>query len=275
MTLVWGVNYVAVKIGMRYFPPLLFGALRIELVALSLLPVWLMRGPRLDRATLLRVALPGLAGMGLNQMTFLYGIKNTSVAHAAFLFMTMPMQVLVLAWLRGQERLRARKLAGMAVALAGVLWLQLAPGKSSGPASLKGDLIILLSGLSFAVFAVWGKEFTTQLGGLAVTTVGHLASSLVLIPVTVYAGWSFPWREVPVAGWLVLAYMVLFPSIVAFMIFHYALKRIAASRVTSFTFLQPLIATSSALALLGEPVSASLFGGGALILAGVYFVLRG
>jgi drug/metabolite transporter (DMT)-like permease len=69
--------------------------------------------------------------------------------------------------------------------------------------------------------------------------------------------------------------MAIFPSVLGYLIYCYALTKMPASRVSAFSYLQPLLATILAVPMLGEPVSGSLAGGGALILAGVYVTERG
>jgi len=270
MTLIWGVNYVAVKIGLRYFPPLLFGTVRLELVALALFPFAL----RVKRGDWGSMAVAGVAGLALNQIAFVYGMQNTSVAHASFLFMTMPLQALVLSALRGHEHLTMRKVVGMAIAAAGVAWLQFSRTSAGGTATLFGDAMMVLAAFFFALFVVISKETIREYGGVTVTAAAHAASAVVLLPVTVLAGRTMNWSAVPAAGWLTMLYMVLFPSILAYLIFYYALRRAPASRVTSFTYLQPLIAATTALWILNEPLTTSVFAGGALILGGVFVVQR-
>ena len=64
-------------------------------------------------------------------------------------------------------------------------------------------------------------------------------------------------------------------SVLAYMIFYYALTKIAATRVIVFTYMQPVLATTLGILLLGERVTPYLLGGGALVLTGVYLAERG
>jgi drug/metabolite transporter (DMT)-like permease len=69
--------------------------------------------------------------------------------------------------------------------------------------------------------------------------------------------------------------MAIFPSVVSYLIFCYALTKMPASRVSAFSYLQPVLATILAVPMLGESVNGSLAGGGALVLIGVYVAERG
>jgi len=138
MTLIWSLNYVVAKIALRSFPPVFFACLRMMLAGALMsvvYGVWIRRRPasaihKWPRRDLLIVAAVGVLGMVGNQIFFVVGIDYTSVAHASLVIATTPVQVLMLAWLRGQERLTRRKAIGMALAVAGVAVLNLSPGRS-------------------------------------------------------------------------------------------------------------------------------------------------
>jgi len=281
MTLIWGVNYVAAKIGLRYFPATLFAPMRILIAGVLVLPIFLWQlkrrpewasAPRRDELPLLAVI--GILGVGLNQLTFLLGMNRTSVGHAALVISLTPMLTLTLAWLRGQEALTLGKIAGMATAVGGIAVLNFGPTARASGATPLGDFLIFLAALFFAIFAVGGKEATSLHGGLTVTTFSHLASGICLLPMIVWASRGFDYAAVPLAGWATAIYMAAFPSVVCYLIFYYALNHIPASQVASFSYLQPWIAALSGFWVLGEPVTGTLLAGGLLILGGVFLAQR-
>jgi drug/metabolite transporter (DMT)-like permease len=69
--------------------------------------------------------------------------------------------------------------------------------------------------------------------------------------------------------------MAVFPSVVCYSIYYYALTYVPASRVSAFSYLQPLLAILMAIPLLGEQPTRSLMAGGALVLTGVFLAERG
>jgi drug/metabolite transporter (DMT)-like permease len=108
-----------------------------------------------------------------------------------------------------------------------------------------------------------------------VNTVAYLGGAAAMAPLTLSLAAGFPFGTVTARGWASLLYMALFPSMVCYLIYYYALTHIPASRLSAFSYLQPLLATLLALALLGERISGGLAAGGALVLAGVYLTERG
>lgn len=279
MTLIWGVNYVAAKISLRWFPPLMFAPLRSIFAALFLIPIYAFfrrrrpEEPPWTRREIWTLISLGVCGITLNQVFFIIGMNRTSVAHAALLIALGPVFVLVLAAMRGQERITARKAAGMALAIAGVATLQIAPGRSAG-ASVFGDVFILLASFTFAVFTVFGKEATSRHDSLTVNTVGYASGALAATPLLIYASQGFDFGAVGVPGWSMMIYMALLPSVLCYLIFYHALTRIDASRVAAFSYAQPVIASLTGLAVLREPITLPVATGGMLVLSGVWLTGR-
>lgn len=282
MTLVWGVNYVVAKVALRYFPPLVFAPLRTIGAALLMIPVYLYSHkrheaephPPLSRRDLAIIAAIGVAGITLNQLAFIAGIGQTSVAHAALIIATTPVQVLLLAASRGMEHLTLRKCAGLSLATAGILVLNLAPGRDDRNASFFGDFFIFLAALFFAMFTVGSKEATRRLGPVVVNSFGFAFGAFASIPLLIAAGWNYPWAEVSLGGWLSVLYMALFPSVICYLIYYHALGHMPASRVSAFSYAQPVIAAFTGWLVLGEPVTAGVLGAAALVLTGVWLAGR-
>ncbi len=277
MVFFWSLNFIVGKVVLREMPPLLASGLRIAGAGLVMLPVYALAERRRvlpERSDLPRLTALGVIGIALNQVLFLLGLKRTTVAHAALIFGLSPLLVLLVAAAAGQERVTHRKVAGMLVALAGVLALQ--HKSSNGPgATAAGDLLVLAGACAFALFAVFGKPLAGRYGTILMNTVGYVAGALVLAPVVTREALRFPLGAVSRTAWAGLLYMVLFPSVVCYLIFYHALKHLAASRLAALAYLQPLLATLMAIALLDERVTPSVAAGGALVLAGVWVAERG
>ncbi|MDX2151498.1 MAG: DMT family transporter [Bryobacteraceae bacterium] len=276
MVFVWALNFIVGKYALRDFDPLSLACLRTTLAGVLILPLYLAktRGRKRSwgRGDLPALIMLGVFGVALNQIFFVFGLNRTSVAHAAIVIGLTPIIVLSLAALRGLEKFTLRKVLGMAVAVAGVAALQKNGGSG---ATFTGDMLILLAAVAFSVFTVFGKESTSVHGSVTVNTFAYVGGSLLLAPLTYVSARGFLFEQVTAAGWLSLLYMAVFPSVVAYLIYYWALAWIPASRLSAFSYLQPLLATLMAIPLLGEQVTLSLMIGGALVLAGVWLTERG
>jgi len=279
MTLVWGLNYIAAKLVLRSFPALLVGPLRTILATLLLLPFyWRARArgearPAGSLAEKGRLSLLGLSGTMLNQLCFIIGMSWTSVAHAALIGATGPLQVMALAVARGQERIDGRKLGGMLIAVAGIALLQFDrhPGRT---ATWYGDAMALLAALLFALYTVFGKEVVARHDTITVNTVGYIAGSVASLPLLVQQSVGFDYSAVTATSWWGLLYMAALASTFCYFVFYYALHRLPASRVAAFSYAQPVIAAVAGMALLNEPVTPTIAAGGLLVLGGVWFTGR-
>ena len=281
MVVFWSGKYSAGKWALREFPSLLLASLRIMVAGATMLPLywWQSRDPN-RRAQWrpgdgwLLFAL-GVLGVTLNQVLFVLGLGRTSVAHSSFIIGLVPVMVLLIAALKGLERLTARKAAGMLIALSGIVILKAFEHRGSGGPTWLGDLLTFGCALAFALFTVFGKPVTLRHSSVTVNTYGYVGGALCMAPVAAWQLHGFPLAGVSAAAWLSLLYMAMFSSVLCYLIYYWALTHISASRVSAFSYLQPVLATAMGVVLLDEPLTASVVAGGATILAGVYLAERG
>ena len=277
MLFFWSLNYVIGKFALREFPPLLLACLRTTFSGLFVLPIYLLRrraAPREWKWTELRGLLVlGVAGLVLNQVLFVIGLSWTSVAHASIVVVLMPVMVLLFSVFLNQEHFTAGKVLGILVAAAGVIVLQLSKDQASG-ATIYGDLCIFLSGIALAAFTVKSKQIANRYDSLTINSVAYVGGAVALAPTTLLLSLGFDYKRPTATGWASLVYMAAFAGVLSYLIYNYALQYIPASRVSAFSYLQPLGATLFAVFMLGELITTSLVIGGILVLAGVFITER-
>ncbi|MFN0172227.1 MAG: DMT family transporter [Bryobacteraceae bacterium] len=278
----WSGNFIIGKWALRELPPVLAGALRVVCASALVLPLYFWERRRAGNRQPTNTELPmvllfAVGGISLNQVLFMVGLANTTVAHSSILVTLNPIVVLLMARFFGVERLTARRVVGMSVAATGVLVLQLwsSPGvvSQSGP-SLMGDSFIVLSTLMLAAFMVLGKPVIGHHSAITVTTCAYVGAAVALTPVSLWLYRDFPFHRVSAGAWLSVLYMALFPSVLAYMIFSYALKHIGPTRLAAVTYMQPLLATSLAACTLGETITVPVVASGAVICSGVFIAER-
>lgn len=280
MTVGWSGNYVAGKIILREVPPLLLAGLRVTVAGAAMIPLYIRERrkheDRWTRADLPLLLLLGILGVALNQFCFVMGLSRTSAAHAAIFANMTPVIVLLLAVFQGLEKFTAPKVAGMAVALGGVVLLETLEAKprSNGP-SWTGDMLVLAGCFAFSLFTVLGKPAARRLSTVTVNTFAYVGGALAMSPVTLWQSAGFSFGRVSVLAWACLLYMALVSSVSCYLIFYYALAHMSPSRVSTFSYLQPPLAAGLAIVLLGEHVTLALVLCAAMILAGVYLTEQG
>jgi drug/metabolite transporter (DMT)-like permease len=228
---------------------------------------------RFSRADAPKLLLVGLCGITFNQFFFIAGLSRTSVAHMAVFIALTPILVLLLAAAIGQERITIPKLAGMLVAMAGVLALEFSQENTAAATPL-GDLYAFLGTAAFSIYTVAGKDLASRYGSIPMNLLCYSVGTVTLAPISWFARSSFHFSQVSAAAWGSLAYMVIFASILAYLIYYYALVYVSASRVAAFTYAEPVMAAALGYVLLGEPVTWLLALAGVLVLAGVWVAER-
>lgn len=272
VTLLWSFNFITSKVALRQWPPVLLTGCRTALALLICLPLyWRERPHNWDWPLFWRFFGLGTLGMAANQLFFAMGVKRTSVAHGALIVGLTPLLVYALSCMVGQERFRPRKTIGMFIALAGIGVLQ---AKTSGSSSLSGDALVLLGCVCFTVFTVFSKPLSGTLSPIGTVTLNFTGAVVFLAPGTLVLAKDFPFRQLLPVSWLCLLFMAAVPSVLCFLIYYRVLKQMPASKLTTFTYLQPVLASTMAIPMLGEQMSFSLLTGGLMILLGVFLTER-
>ena len=274
----FGVHYTAAKYIMRYIPPRAWAAIRIVLAAALLMAfVAATRRHRLPRAwrDLAAIALFSIFGVVINQVCFVEGLARTATSHSAIINTSIPVATLLIGILMGRERASPWKMAGIALSLTGVLYLIGHSGALMPGGFMEGDMLTLANALSYSFFLVISKPILSRHSSLAVTAellaFGAVGIALLGLPQLA----ALDVQSVPTAVWATAAFVVVFSTVAAYILNAWALKRVEASTVAVFIYLQPLIATVLATTVLGESVGAEAFVSGACIFGGVALALWG
>jgi len=213
-------------------------------------------------------------GLLLNQVLFISGLKFTTVAHSALVVTFGPLFTLLFAWRRGQESLTGTNLFGMALSICGILFLNLDKNLNLQTAYLVGDLLTLGGSVTFAYYTVMSKNVAAQYGAVSATAFTYLAGACVFLPVGLPALVTLPWLVLPWGVLVAFFYVAVLSSVLAPLIFYYALRHISASRLAALTYLQPVLTTISSVLILSEKLTLNFIFGGSIVLAGILLTQR-
>lgn len=271
----FGVHYLAAKIVLEEIPPRAWATMRVGAAALLLLVIVRASGRRLPTraADLGRLALYSVFGVAVNQVCFVEGLSRTTPTHSSLINTTIPVATLVFAVLLGRERMALTKGLALLTAFTGVM-LVLRPASADLSGSmLAGDLLTLVNAGSYSMFLVLSRRLLMRTDALGATTVllcfGFLGIAAVGLPELL----AFSPAQVSASVWGLGLFIVVFPTAGAYVLSYWALARAESSVVAFFIFLQPVIATTLSVLLLGERPGPYEIGGAALIFLGVILVL--
>jgi drug/metabolite transporter (DMT)-like permease len=277
--IVYATSYIATRVTLDDVPPATLGFLRLAIGSLILVP---LAGRRpavaaLGYADRSSIAWMGILGFGAAFALSHWGIARSTATNAALLIIVEPVSLVLLSPPVLGERLDRSGVVGAALALAGVVLVVVngIPGITLDLAPYwQGDLLLVLSGLAYAAYTLLGRGVLTRHPALSITArsiVWGTASVLPLAGAEWLRGLRPVWSASAVAGTLYLALVI---TVLAYLLWNYALERVEAPRAAIFLCVQPIVGSLLGAALLGEPVTSFTITGGVLIVAGLILATR-
>jgi drug/metabolite transporter (DMT)-like permease len=218
-----------------------------------------------SRPDLWRIGGLAFLGIVLNQTLFLVGLSITTAFASAVLGVTIPVFTAALAVAFRVEAPSARTALGLALAIAGVLWL-------TGVGSLDlGALAIAANCLSYSLYIVFSKRVIARVGALTLVTWLFTWGALLFAPLgaPVLVRGAMTWNG---ATWALVAVIVAVPTIVAYSANAWALGRSNPTLVTVYVYLQPLLTALLQWIQFGEAVTARAVLAAVPIFAGVVVI---
>ena len=257
--LLFGLNFPASKIILEQIPPVLWSAVRMAIAAVLMFSVSFIIVPKADRKMDLRFLqkcfIYGFFGIVLCQTFFMVGLKNTTATNGAVLNTLIPIFTLLFAIIMKKEKFTLNRAFGFLIAVIGVLVLRKIEDFSASMATAKGDLFMILNCMSLAVFFAISRDFLRANSAFWVTAWMFLFGSLVI--------GVFCFQDLHLLlnteinsrlGWA-MAYNVIGATMLTYFLNSWTLKRVSASSVAVFIYMQPIIAVLYAWMIQGEPPS--------------------
>jgi drug/metabolite transporter (DMT)-like permease len=273
LIVVWGANFSVQKAIFAYMQPggFLFARYVVMPLAAALLLCWQFgpHWPRLPRADLWALARLGLAGHLLHVAMISYGIHWSTAFSSSLIAACGPIfTLLILRW-QGLEHLSRAQVAGVLVAMAGVLVFlsdKLLGGqwRASG-----GDLVLLVAASFFSYYTVGTKPLIERHGGVVVMTYAVLIGSAPVVLVSLPAALAVDWGQVPALIWAALLWAVLVSAFLGWLVWGYVNAVRGVGRTAPLMYLMPPVAGLVAWGFTGERYTAIKLAGAALALAGV------
>ena len=274
LVLIWGVNYSVQKLTFPVIGP--DGFLFARYLILPVLAIALMVHrfgvdwppvDRADRTVLLKLA---LAGPVLHVGLVTWGIHLSTAFSSSVMSAVGPLFTLLLLRLTGSaERLGATKIAGVAVAMSGILVFLsdklLAEGWQAG----WGDLVLLVAAIFFSYYTVAAKDVIIRIGGMPVMCYTTLIASPLMVAVSWQASMTVDWLAIDWRVWAGLFWSVIVSAFFGWVLWGWVNAVRGVARTAPLMYLTPVVAGLCAWVVLGEQFSAIKFLGAGLTLAGV------
>lgn len=273
---VWGSTYFAIAIMVQTLPPLVAAGARFFIAGLAL-AVWLAvrdrAALRVTRHQLASAALVGILLLAGGNGLVTLGERTVPSGLAALIVASVPLWIVLLR-LGAGDRPHVDVVAGVTVGIVGVAVL-VVPTGMSGAVDVAGLAMLVGATLSWSVGTFISPRIRMPKVPLASTALQMLAAGVVLPLVAVPLG---EYRAIDLAhasaqSVLAFAYLVVFGSIVAFSAYTWLLQHASVSLVSTYAYVNPVIAVFLGTLFLREPLTPTMLAGAALILAAVAFIV--
>lgn len=271
---VWGSTYLAIRVTLEDLPPLLSAGSRFLVAGVVMATILSVRHGvavlRVRPRELRGAALVGVLLLAGGNGGVVLGERTIPSGLAALLVAMVPLWLIVLRRASG-ERPRSLTWAGVLLGLVGLVVL-VQPG--GGDTDLVGVLFILGATTSWSVGSFVSQRTPMPANPFVATGWEMLAGGTALTVVALLRGerWAAP-STYSTESLLALGYLVVFGSLVAFTAYVWLLHNAPLSLVSTYAYVNPVVAVVLGALILSEPVTAAILLGGAIVVVGVGLVV--
>ena len=230
---------------------------------------------RIERKDYSRIFLLGLLNVPINQLFYLYALKYTTPANSALFSAMTPAIIFLLTFFWHSERPSTMKIIGIVVALTGAAIIMFERGATLHSDQTVGNILAFMGVISWSLYTMLGRSLVLKYGSVYTTGISMIVGALLYLPFGLLTSSAAEISAISSRSWMELAYLAAIASVVNYLLWFYALGKLATTKVAIFQNLQPVATTVFAL-LLGKVIlTTQLWGGGLLVLAGVLVVQLG
>ena len=236
---------------------------------------------RIAKKDMLLLAVCGFFGVGLNQLSFFYGLNLTNPINAGIIMVSNPIMVLLASAFILKTRITYLKIIGLILGISGALIILLfnpvsstGLGFSFGSDTIIGDSFILLNSASYAVYLVLVKPLMSKYKPITVVTWVFGFGFLFVMPFGFSEISEIDWSSFTPDIWWKFGFVIVATTFLTYLFNIYGLQRLNPSVVSTYIYLQPLIAAFYSISLGKDSFTWIKFIAAILIFSGVYLVSK-
>lgn len=275
--LIYSTNYVVAKFIMpRYFLP--FGLIVIRVGGATLF-FWILhhfsaQSAKIHTYDYGRLALCGVSGIAVSQLTFFKGLSLTSAINSALIMTTSPIMVLIASAFMRRESITKYKAIGILMGLSGAFMLIGGYNFTFSTETVLGDLLILANALAYGIYLVQVKPLMQRYDSLTVVKWVFFFGFWLVLPFGAIELGQVNWALVPGYAYGIVAFIILGVTVITYLFNAWSLGRVNASVVGSYIYLQPVLTGILTASLGQESFTFEKMLYALLVFLGVYLVGR-
>lgn len=270
----WGTTFLAIRIGVETFPPLLLAGFRHSIGGILICAYFLLKGYKLPASKDLKVfAINGFLMLALGNGLVTWSEQYVSSGLAALICSLTPVWIIAVNAIGGKkEKINLTIVAGILLCLFGQFLIFKDNLKDfSDPNYTAGIVFILVANIAWAVGTIYSKNQKTGTNPVFGAGLQMIFGGIILDLVGTAKGeWSYfhPSSE---AIWA-LVYLIVFGSIIAYGAYMYVLKQLPATIISTYAYINTVVAVFLGWLWLDEPLNGLIWTAVLLTIAGVYLV---
>jgi drug/metabolite transporter (DMT)-like permease len=279
--IVWGSTYFFIKMAVDGFPPMLLGALRFLTAGILLLTWCKIKGEQIFiKRNIIHAAVTGFLLLVIGNGAVIWVEQTLPSAMVAIMVSSAPIWFVLFDKQNWRVNFKSTStIVGLVIGFAGVVLLfsEQIRGlfdSSVGLSKLPGMLLLLIGAMSWASGSLYSKYNNTQ-GSASVNTAWQmLAAGFIFLPSSFFNHevQNLQWQNIPTHSWLALLYLIIFGSIAAFSAYVWLLQVRPATQVSTYAYVNPVIAVILGVLFAHESITLLQVGGLVIILGSVLLI---
>jgi drug/metabolite transporter (DMT)-like permease len=276
----WGSTYLAIHVAGELLPTPIVSGTRSLVSAILILSIAIARGKslRVPRDEAWKLILVGILFMSFNNMGLTWGEKMVPSGFASLVISVIPIMIALLEMFSGGEALNKRGWAGTLLGTMGIgvlVWPAIRTSTHGGAGYSRpvfGTFVLLGAALSFAVGSVLSRRFQFK-ADTFVATGWQIGSAGIFNALVALATNSFHRAVWTWQGFGAIVYLSIFGSLCGLVAFTYLLQNVAVTKVSTYAFVNPVIAVLLGVLILHEKLAPAELVGMAVIVCAVAMVI--
>jgi drug/metabolite transporter (DMT)-like permease len=220
------------------------------------------------------LAICGFFGVGLNMSAFFKGLSLTSAINASVLMLLAPVFVVIFSAIGYRRKIKPAVFVGVAIAFVGAALLVNGNKFSINSGNWLGDVLIMVNATSYAFYLYYVARLLKKYKAITITAYIFLFGFVYVLPIGVQDLTLVQWTSLPTKALFSMFYVVLCTTVLAYILNAWGLQKSNSTLVGSYIYLQPVLATTIAIALGMETITLQKAMFAILILLGLWLVNR-
>jgi drug/metabolite transporter (DMT)-like permease len=275
---IYGVNHTIAKNLMpTVIEPYGFILLRVSGGAfLFWLVSFFFPSEKIERSDWIRILACAFTGMAVNMLAFFKGLSLSTPINSSVVITMVPVLLLIMSAVFLKEKITWRKSIGIGLGLIGALLLIFFGIKTqhNAPNIPLGNVFFIINATSYSIYLIIVKPLVDKYSSITLMKWFFLFAFIINIPIGINEFVAVKWSQLPLNIIGELTFVVIGTTFFTYLFNIYALKQLKPSTIGSFIYLQPILATTFAIIMGADSLTAIRVAAAALIFTGVFLSTR-